>query len=170
MASLVVNTTMRSHLYIVTLFFLLTSFHRSDVLSLGVTNTAVSILEKQSGSIEIIVSGFLSTEGQINIALYNSEGTFNQIEKVYYKNAYTITSKSVIIKLNDIPAGEYALALFHDVNKNLQIDKNFFGIPKEGFAFSNNASGYFGPPGWSSSKFTVKSGEKCTQKVSLIHY
>ena len=34
---------------------------------------------------------------------------------------------------------------FHDENSNEELDTNFIGIPKEGFGFSNDAFGKFGP-------------------------
>ena len=39
----------------------------------------------------------------------------------------------------------YAIRYFHDENNNDELDTNFIGIPKEGFGFSNDAFGKFGP-------------------------
>jgi uncharacterized protein (DUF2141 family) len=48
----------------------------------------------------------------------------------------------------------------HDVNKNGELDKNALGIPKEGFGFSNDAAGTFGPPGFDKAKFILpRAGE-----------
>jgi uncharacterized protein (DUF2141 family) len=33
---------------------------------------------------------------------------------------------------------DFVRSLFHDENKNLKLDKNWRGIPKEGRGFSNN--------------------------------
>ena len=41
--------------------------------------------------------------------------------------------------------GAYALAAYHDENGNGEFDRVFFGLPLEGFAFSNDASPFFGP-------------------------
>jgi uncharacterized protein (DUF2141 family) len=125
---------------------------------------------KPMGSIEIIVNGIKSTNGQINVALYNTSANFNIIEKAYFKQTYIIKGKSIIITIPNVPVGEYAISLFHDVNKNLQIDKNMLGIPKEGFSFSNNATANFGPPNWSSAKFSVMANKKHIQNLNLIHY
>jgi uncharacterized protein (DUF2141 family) len=40
-----------------------------------------------------------------------------------------------------VPHGEYAIAVFVDVNGNGKMDKNFLGIPKEQYGFSNNVMG-----------------------------
>ncbi len=38
----------------------------------------------------------------------------------------------------NLPPGDYALAAIHDENSNARLDRNFIGIPKEGFGFANN--------------------------------
>ena len=55
-----------------------------------------------------------------------------------------------------LPKGEYAIALFVDANKNLKIDKNFLGIPKEQYGFSNNAMGKLSAPSYEQAKFFVQ--------------
>jgi uncharacterized protein (DUF2141 family) len=46
--------------------------------------------------------------------------------------------------------------LFVDANKNLKIDKNFLGIPKEQYGFSNNAMGKLSAPSYEQAKFLVQ--------------
>jgi uncharacterized protein (DUF2141 family) len=140
---------------------------QSSKMELGNT---LALKKVQSGSIEIEVNGINSTSGHINIALYNTKSDFNIIEKAFIKKAYIISGKSILIKLPNIPTGDYALSIFHDANKNLQIDKNLFGIPKEGFAFSNNATANFGPPDWNAAKFSVLANKTFIQKLKLIYY
>jgi uncharacterized protein (DUF2141 family) len=53
--------------------------------------------------------------------------------------------------------GTYALALIHDENNNNKMDLAAF-LPKEGFAFSRNPVIMFGPPKFSSAKFTISDG------------
>ena len=55
----------------------------------------------------------------------------------------------------NIPDGKYAIALFIDKNKNKKIDKNFIGIPKEQFGFSNNAMGKLSAPSFQQAMFEV---------------
>jgi uncharacterized protein (DUF2141 family) len=37
-----------------------------------------------------------------------------------------------------VPPGRYGVVVIHDENSNMKLDRSFFGIPKEGFGFSNN--------------------------------
>jgi uncharacterized protein (DUF2141 family) len=54
----------------------------------------------------------------------------------------------------DIPPGSYALAVIHDENMNGKLDLNALGIPKEGYGFSNDATGWLGAPTFSAASFT----------------
>lgn len=58
----------------------------------------------------------------------------------------------------DLPAGDYAMEAFHDVNGDGRMNTNPFGMPTEPFAFSNNARGNMGPASWDRARFSV-SGE-----------
>ena len=66
--------------------------------------------------------------------------------------------------LADLPYGEnYTIAIFHDVNDNGKMDKNFVGVPKEPYGFSNNARSKWGPPKYEIAKFELN------QKVLKIN-
>ena len=53
----------------------------------------------------------------------------------------------------DIPPGRYALGVIHDENMNGKLDVNAFGIPKEGYGFSNDAKGWLGAPTFEAASF-----------------
>jgi uncharacterized protein (DUF2141 family) len=57
-----------------------------------------------------------------------------------------------------VPAGTYAVACFHDENKNGKLDTGLLGIPKEGTVASNQAKGFMGPPSFEAAKFRAASG------------
>jgi uncharacterized protein (DUF2141 family) len=42
------------------------------------------------------------------------------------------------------------------------LDKNFFGVPKEGYGFSNNARGLLGPPDFDDVVFLLDQENKTT--------
>ena len=52
-----------------------------------------------------------------------------------------------------VPAGQYAAQAFHDENRNHDIDRAIFGIPKEGVGFSRDARIRFSPPKWEEAVF-----------------
>jgi uncharacterized protein (DUF2141 family) len=64
-----------------------------------------------------------------------------------------------------VPHGEYAIAVFVDVNGNGKMDKNFLGIPKEQYGFSNNVMGKMAAPSFEMAKFSVTG--PTTQNIKL---
>ncbi len=55
--------------------------------------------------------------------------------------------------------GTYAVAVYHDENDNHRFDRNFLGLPAEGYGFSNNAGILLGPPSFSRVRFAVQTGD-----------
>ncbi|TLU72616.1 DUF2141 domain-containing protein [Lichenicoccus roseus] len=54
--------------------------------------------------------------------------------------------------------GTYAVAIYHDENDNHHFDRNFLGLPAEGYGFSNNAVPVFAPPHYLAAAFAVHPG------------
>ena len=61
-----------------------------------------------------------------------------------------------VIYRYELPAGTYAIGIFHDANLNNRLDNFFFGIPREQYGFSNNARGFMGPPSFEDAAITVE--------------
>ena len=55
-----------------------------------------------------------------------------------------------------LPLGEYAIAVYQDINNNGELDTNFIGLPKEPYGFSNDQAVLISPPSWNKSKFVHK--------------
>ncbi len=68
----------------------------------------------------------------------------------------------------DLKNGQYAIRYFHDENKNEELDTNFIGIPKEGFGFSNDAIGKFGPKDFSEWLFEVSGDTSLTMTTKYM--
>jgi uncharacterized protein (DUF2141 family) len=117
-----------------------------------------------AADLTIHVDDVKAAGGTIQVALYNSADTFMKTVAGLGKTAATGQANMVVFK--DLPAGEYAFALFHDANSNEKLDKNMFGIPTEDYAFSNNALGKMGLPTYDSARFTLPAAG-ATVRVSL---
>jgi uncharacterized protein (DUF2141 family) len=65
----------------------------------------------------------------------------------------TIVNRRATCLFEDVPPGEYAVAVFHDENGNNDLDRNFLGIPSEGTGASNDARGFMGPPPYDGARF-----------------
>jgi len=115
----------------------------------------VSIAYAQTGTITVEISGIQGTEGQISIGLYSGEEGFPETGKSYKGINIGVTREKAVATFQNVPAGTFAIPVFHDTNSNSKLDKNFFGIPKEGYAFSNNVSVTFGPPDFEGASFKL---------------
>ena len=113
----------------------------------------VSMAYAQTGTLNVEISGINEIKGLISIGLYPNEKGFPDKGKEYKGKDVEVTGQTVVYTFKDVPFGTYAIAIFHDTNSNGKLDKNFLGIPKEGYAFSNNVFGTFGPPDFKDASF-----------------
>lgn len=119
------------------------------------------------GNLEVTVENIRNTTGSIRVGLFDSEETF--LEKAVVGKVVKATADKVTVIFENIKPGEYGLSVIHDENENGDIDSNAVGIPKEGFAFGNNAMGMFGPPSFEKAKVTILK-EKVVQQVLKLKY
>lgn len=104
------------------------------------------LLATAQNTLEIQVEGVDSSEGLIRVAVYNSEASFLDEGEVYFTDSVKAVKGTTKVSISDLPAGEYALAIFHDRNANERLDTNWIGVPKEPYGFSNARTRTFGPP------------------------
>lgn len=97
-----------------------------------------------AADLTIHVDGVASAEGNVMIAVYNSADTF--LAKPLRAVQAPAKNGMVEVKVADLPAGDYAFAVYHDANANGKMDRNMVGMPTEDYAFSNNAFGKRGAP------------------------
>jgi uncharacterized protein (DUF2141 family) len=104
-----------------------------------------------------------------NVAAYqkaiNGGGEVFSKNDTFYNRRTYLELKNIHELIVDVPDGEYAIVFFVDANKNNKLDKNFIGIPKEQYGFSNNAMGSLSAPSFEQAKFSVQG--KTTQNIKL---
>lgn len=124
----------------------------------------------QNGKIVIEIVQLRNTSGKVLAALYNNEKAFMKDEKQAVATAQTTVSanKSAQIVF-EVPYGEYAFALLHDENGNGKMDTNMLGIPKEGYAASNNAKNSLGAPKYADARFKLDKPE-IRQRIEMIYW
>jgi len=108
----------------------------------------------------IEINDLRNSNGQILLEFSNEKG-----EKIT-GIAQNITDNKCVIVVNNLKQGKYAFKYFHDENKNENLDANWMKIPKEGYGFSNNAKGTFGPPAFEKTIFEINENTvlKCVTK------
>lgn len=100
-------------------------------------------------------TGLKSSDGIVKVALCNGEENWLSDNVVGVDGTIEAGVSKVVFEIPK--SGEYAISTFHDENSNDEMDTNSMGIPKEAYAFSNDAKGFFGPAKWENAKFEVHS-------------
>lgn len=126
----------------------------------------------QAGGLNLTVAGVRSDDGALMIGLYDNAAGFDR-SIANAANTGLLSDKARLVGVTmrarvgsqgigflQLPPGRYAVIVFHDENDNGILDTNFLGIPKEGYGFSNNASGFFSAPAFSAAAVTVGAADE----------
>ncbi len=122
---------------------------------LAYTVAADSEKKIETSDIVVTINRIQGSEGKISIGLFITENGWPEAGKELIGAFVNISTNTIRYVFREIPNGVYAIAIFHDENMNNKLDKGLFGIPKEGYAFSNNIFGTFGPPTFEDASFAV---------------
>ena len=108
---------------------------------------------KASG-IKVEVTGFRSDNGQLGCSLWPGPAGFPRDDSHLLKHVWaSIKNARGECVFGGVPAGDYAVTLFHDENGNGKFDSNMIGYPLEGYGFSNNVVPRFKAPSFDECKF-----------------
>ena len=107
------------------------------------------------GTVIVRITGFNSDEGDCWFALDSSKEIYESEDSVFIGKILPIINNEVYLTIDSLKYGSYAIKVFHDENSNGELNSNFLGIPTEDYGFSNDASGWFGPPRWEKAKFLL---------------
>jgi uncharacterized protein (DUF2141 family) len=117
-----------------------------------------------SSALAVHIVGFRNAKGNVRVKLMRDSNPVDM--RVVPIDAKNLTAD---LAYDNLPQGVYSVALFHDENMNGRLDSNVFGIPSEGYGFSNNPSKGFGPPKPEQTTFAVKQ-PKCAIQIKVIYW
>jgi uncharacterized protein (DUF2141 family) len=78
-----------------------------------------------------------------------------------------IKNKTSVASFDNVKEGTYALFIFHDANNNNKIDKNFLGMPKEGYGASKNKLPFAAAPKYDENKFDVQEHKTVNLEIQV---
>jgi uncharacterized protein (DUF2141 family) len=120
------------------------------------------------GKVVVTVSGIQNNEGIMMVALFGEHDKFLK-EPSFWKEIPVSSQSDIEVTFTGIPYGVYAASIYHDLNKNGELDSNMFMIPKEPIGFSNDYFPKFGPPKFKNASFEIN-GPTTTLSVALKTY
>ena len=139
----------------------------SNLIAAGLLAAALSVpVQAFSETLTIVIEDIRDASGTVQVqvlagqAQFEGDGAVAQFLEPAVEGSVTLTA-------DDLPPGDYAIRVMHDVNGNDDLDVNFVGMPIEPYAFSNNAKGQFGPAQWKDARFALDGD--VTQVIRLNH-
>jgi uncharacterized protein (DUF2141 family) len=166
----------------------------AGVLAASVTSFAVGRIDRSNGSgvaatlfpssqasaLRVVIDGVRSDSGTVMVGLYDSTDGFVAAIK-HSTEAGLLNDKGrrvgmalraatgvQSIVFTELPPRRYAVIVFHDENDNGRLDENGWGVPMEGYGFSNDAQGFLGAPSFDAAAVTLE-GRDRSIAISLIY-
>ena len=114
-----------------------------------------------AADLEVTLEQVAGGSGHVLVAVCTPE-TFLRRGCPYSGRAPAVSGEAQIV-VRGIEPGVYAVQAFHDANDNLELDRNFLGLPKEGMGFSNDAPMRFGPPRFEDAAIEIEADGSVTR-------
>lgn len=120
----------------------------------------------ETASLTVKVLGLESGRGEVAVAVYDSAESFKERTDAVAKGRIAPGNNMATWTTEPIEPGLYAVAVYHDLNQNGQLDRSALGAPSEPYGFSNDARGRFGPPKFEKAAIRIEPGER-TIEITL---
>jgi len=122
----------------------------------------------KTGNLTVQITNIKNSSGDVKIGLFNSETSFDGKEEKFKGITVLADNDTIRWSLGNIPFGYYAVKAFHDEDQDDDVDTKF-GIPLEGFGFSNNPSIFSGAPSYDKAKFLFDT-DSMSVEIKLINF
>jgi uncharacterized protein (DUF2141 family) len=107
--------------------------------------------------IEISIEKLRSRKGDLHLCLTRQPAHFPDCKSDPGAVTRSMPATAASIRIGGLAPGGYALAIFHDENRNRKLDM-IMGIPREGFGFSRNPVVRFGAPKFRQVRIDLRAG------------
>ncbi|WP_115622070.1 DUF2141 domain-containing protein [Chryseobacterium indoltheticum] len=112
------------------------------------------------------VTDLVSDKGSVYFGLYNKKRGFLNDGVTIANAKVKTTGNRVSYTFKNLPVGEYAVAVYQDVNNNGKCDRNMIGYPIEGFGFSRNYRPKLSAPNFDEVKIAINQSTRTS--ISLV--
>jgi uncharacterized protein (DUF2141 family) len=118
------------------------------------TLASSNMVSAQAADLTVNITQIKSAKGKIMFALFSkADGFPDTHQKAFQLKEAPSVKGTTSVTFENLPAGSYALAVFHDENSDGKLNTNMVGIPRESYGFSNNARSAFSAPSFKDASF-----------------
>jgi uncharacterized protein (DUF2141 family) len=122
------------------------------------------------GNLSVELAGLKNQKGQVCFSVFSSNKGFpDNGKRALQAQCVKLATTPQKITFPNLKAGNYAIAVIHDVNSDGTLNRNALGIPTEGFGFSNNPVIRTGPPKFADSAVLV-AGSSTNIQIQLQYF
>ncbi len=121
--------------------------------------------------LKVNIIGLRNDVGVIRLAFFTDNDSFRSETPVMEKTVSkeNLQNSNLKVVLTGIPPGKYGIALLDDENEDGEMAYNFFGIPKEGFGFSNHYHRGLSKPHFDDFSFEFQDDKTIEIRVRYIY-
>ena len=114
---------------------------KNAALAAALAIAALLATEAAAADLEVRIEGLSSADGDVRVALHRqvTDGDFPDDRGVVDAIKRPASAGTLSIVFAGVPTGTYAVAAFHDADRDGELARNFLGMPTEGYGFSNGA-------------------------------
>jgi uncharacterized protein (DUF2141 family) len=107
-------------------------------------------------TLTVEIEGLRNSVGNIDMLVFDqAEGWPDEIPHSIRKYEVPAIEGNMVMRVEGLPPGEYAVIVVHDENLNRRIDKDWRGVPIEQWGMSNNPRVYMTTPAYHRAKFRM---------------
>ena len=117
-------------------------------------------------TLTVVAEAVNQQDGNVGMLVFNSPKGWAEDRSIALKDITVPAHEgTVTIVVPGLPAGEYAVALVHDVNKNHKLDRNWISEPKEQWGLSNNPHALIKTPAYKACTFQLNADKEIHIKM-----
>ncbi len=124
--------------------------------SLAAGAFAADPVAKTSVKLKVYVQGVNVQGGNIGVMIFRDARGWPENNDDAYKAVVVPAHPGTVVVETNLPPGEYAIAVGHDVNLNRKVDRNWLGKPTEQWGMSNNPHARMKAPDFAKAKFMLE--------------
>jgi uncharacterized protein (DUF2141 family) len=132
----------------------------------AVAQQAAPASSPQGYTLTVVLEGVDERGGDIGVLVFNSpKGWAEDITAALRRVLMPAHPGTVTVTIPNLPAGEYAVSVAHDVNQNHKLDRNWMGRPTEQWGLSNNPHALVKTPAYKTCTFMLKGDQEIHIKM-----